>query len=160
MNCSEIEIYKMESIIEDTFERIMHRATVNVFSTELTLEIVPQMLIRREFEELEKGVAFVLSQRKQFVCQHFNKPEEIFLDILRNTTSQEYRKTVRELEGDKSGKSDTKSLSIYDDRKYEKLLREKDELLMKAKIQEDELKRLREECRKWELKERESVERK
>lgn len=39
----------METIIEETFERTMQRATVNIFPTELTLEIVPQMLIRRDF---------------------------------------------------------------------------------------------------------------
>ena len=48
----------------------MHRATANILTAEMTIEIVTQMLIKREFEELQKGVAYVFSQRKDFVCEN------------------------------------------------------------------------------------------
>ena len=75
MKCTEIEIYKMESILEETSERIVRRCTANVFTAEMTVEIMGQLMAKRDLEELEKGIAFVYSQRKEFICQNHNKPE-------------------------------------------------------------------------------------
>lgn len=64
MGCTEIQIYKMENLIEETFEKIVRRCTVNVFTAEMTIEIMGHLIAKRDFEELEKGIAYVFCQRK------------------------------------------------------------------------------------------------
>lgn len=32
------------------------------------------LIAKRDFEELEKGIAYVFCQRKEFICQNANKP--------------------------------------------------------------------------------------
>ena len=40
----------MEGIIEETFEKICKRCTANVFTAEVSIDIIGQVLAKREFD--------------------------------------------------------------------------------------------------------------
>lgn len=60
----------MEAFLEEYLESIIKRVTVNYFPADLSIEIIGSLISKRTFEELEKGIAFVLSQRKTFISKH------------------------------------------------------------------------------------------
>lgn len=76
---------------------MVKRCTVNVFTTEVSINIINNLISFREVEELEKGIAYVFSQRKEFICQNSNKPLDVYLDILRNISCHNFRKVTKEM---------------------------------------------------------------
>ena len=67
------------------------------------------ILSLREVEELEKGIAYVFSERKEFVCLNSNKPMDVYLDILRNLSCTNFRKIIKSINNNNS--PDSKSIS-------------------------------------------------
>lgn len=61
LGCSQMEVYKMESILEEVVDKIIKRCTINVFTAELSIEIMSMLMAKRDYEELEKGIAFVFA---------------------------------------------------------------------------------------------------
>ena len=45
-------------------EVLVKTATVNYFTAEMNIEIISCLISKKNYEEIEKGVAYVLAQRK------------------------------------------------------------------------------------------------
>lgn len=55
------------------------------------------MISKKSYREIEKGIAFVLNQNKNFICKNSMQIGCILLNVLRHSSSSGYRKTIKDL---------------------------------------------------------------
>ena len=128
---------------------------------ELSIQIVSLMITRQKFSDFEKSLAFVLNSRKDFISHNNSNREEITIDILRNLSIDNYQRFLKSMEqvtpqttlpetrilpetrAEPKPESVSESLKVIDQPEYSQLIREKEELKIRNKNQEEEIHRLK-----------------